>query len=265
MVPILENSSGVMKEILMPIPVVDIHALVDYLYTNLKLQCPAERTREYWHHLRAQNNPFAKNFPGTDEHIPFSLYGDECCLGNDPKDKVTGIFLSFTLFKPRSVREGQFLICAVQDSVLIHENMRSLRPILKHIVWSCNCAFEGRYPSSDADGKPLPASKQNLAGKVFESNRLFSCVELRGDWKWHERVMRLLSTPTSIRCCFLCNAHARDGHLRYYNHDEAAGWVHTEYTTLDFLTCNVLRPGLLRLLPLSKCNMLLLSLTLKPS
>ena len=245
--PVLEN----MKEVMVPIPVVDIHALLDYLYTSLKLQCPPEKTYEFWHHLRQQDNPFANKFPGTSEHIPFSLYGDECCLGGDPKDKVTGIFISFTLFKPRAVREGQFLVCAVQDSVLIHENMRSIRPILKHIVWSCNCAFEGRYPATDADGKPLTPGKQNLAGKVFECKQKFSCVELRGDWKWHERVLRLLSTPTSIRCCFLCNAHARDGHLRYYNHDEAAGWVATEYSTLDFLTRDVLRPGLLRLLPQS--------------
>ena len=248
MVPILDNSTGVSKETMVPVPVIDVHELLDYLHSDLKLQCPTERVDEYWDHLRQHGNRFALNYPGTG-HVPFSIYGDEACLGNDPNDKVTGIFASLTLYKPKNIRDGQFLLCALPDSVLIHQNLKSLMPILRHIVWSANVALSGRYPWCNADGQPLPEPKQLLAGKAFHGNRTYACVELKGDWKFHERVLRLLSTPTSIRCCFLCNAHARDGPLRYHDLAESAGWVRTEYSTLDVLTSGVLRPGPLRPLP----------------
>ena len=248
MVPILDTSTGVGKEIEVPIPVIDVHELLDYVHSVLKLQCPVWKTQQFWDHLRQHGSRFALNYPGTG-HVPFSIYGDEACLGNDPNDKVTGIFLSLTLHKPKNIRDGQFLICALPDPVLIHQNLKSLMPVLRHIVWSANVALSGRYPSCNADGKPLAPSKQLLAGKAFGDNRTYACVELKGDWKFHERVLRLLSTPTSLRCCFLCNAHARDGPLRYHDLAPSAGWLGTEYNTVDVLTRGVLRPGPLRPLP----------------
>ena len=107
MVPITIVQDG--KEVHTTVPVLDVHELLDYVHAELKLCCPMDKAEEYWKHLRDHGQPHAKFFPGTDAHIPFSLFGDECCLG-DPKDKVTGIFLSLTLFKPKNVRLGQFLL-----------------------------------------------------------------------------------------------------------------------------------------------------------
>ena len=164
----------------------DPHELLDFLQTELKLICPLEKVREYWKHLREHGNPFALAFPGSDSHVPFTIYGDELTLGKDAKDKVTGIFLQLTLFKPRAARQGMWLLCAVQDAVMVHDNMKTLKPLLEHVVWSCNQAFEGRYPCVSKDGAPLRGLKAQKAGAEFAGGARFACCEYRGDWKWHE-------------------------------------------------------------------------------
>ena len=210
-VPIYETINGTLTEVETTVPVLDVHELLDYLYTDVGLVCPPEKASEYWRHMRQHGNPHAVNFPSTGEsHIPFSLYGDECCLG-DPKDKVTGIYVSLTLFKPKVSKYREFLIFAMQDSIMIHDGLKTLIPVLRHIVWSCNVAFEGKYPACNIAGEALPPSKQKLAGQSFAGRCKYACVELKGDWKWHERVLRLIYTPVSIQCCFLCKAQqARD-------------------------------------------------------
>ena len=238
-VTILEDD----KEVPSKVPVLDVHELLDYLHSELKLQCPLEHTQRFWTHLRDHDQPFAKLFPGTTEHVPFSLFGDEVCLG-DPKDKCTGIFLSLTLFKPKHVRENEFLLFALQDEMMVHENLKTLQPILKHIVWSCNIAFAGRYPSCDGDGGPLQPSKQAKAGQYFADGRRYACAELKGDWKWHERVLRLRDTPTSKKCCFLCDATADDSQTCYYALGDEAGWATTQVSTASFIASKV-RPGVL--------------------
>ena len=240
------------KIVEMPVPVLDIHELLDYMHTELKLCCPNDKTREFWQHMRAHNVPHALGFPGTDEHCPYSLYGDEACLNaHDPKDKVTGLFLSLTLFKPKEVRQGQFLICALQDQITINNEQQTLRPILKHIVWCCNQAFEGRYPTCTAEGGALSPSKARRAGQAMACK--FACAELKADWKFHERWLRLVATPTSTHCCFLCDAAANDSNLAYYQIGDGAGWAQTQCSTAGFIA-RKLRPGPLRLM---YCNELL--------
>ncbi|CAE7193228.1 unnamed protein product [Symbiodinium sp. CCMP2592] len=208
-VPIYEKVDGTLKEVETTVPVLDVHELLDYLHSNLDLVCPPGKANEYWQHMKQCGNPHALNFPGGDDHIPFSLYGDECSLG-EPKDKVTGIYVSLTLFKPKMAKYREFLIFAMQDAVMIHDGLRTLVPVLRHIVWSCNVAFQGKYPSCNAAGEELPPSKQKLAGQIFAGGCKYACAELKGDWKWHERVLRLQHTPVSTKCCFLCKAEAQD-------------------------------------------------------
>ena len=189
--------------------------------------------------------PWAPNHPGSNEsHIPFSLYGDECVLGN-PRDKVTAMFLQLTLFKPKSIRLGHFMLFCIKDEFLVHNNLKSLSPILDHLTWSANQAMTGYYPHCDAKGQPFPPEKQRLAGKpLTAAHHKFSCVEFKGDWKWHERVWRLRATPSSKECCFLCGARAEDGPLSYSNISDDAPWMSTMVTTPTFLTQKV-RRGLL--------------------
>ena len=234
------------------VPVLDPHELLDFLQTELKLECPMDKVRAFWKHLRDNNYPFAKNFPAANDDldgmVPFTIYGDELTLGKDPKDKVTGIFLQLTLFKPKAARQGIWLLCAVQDACTIHENLQTLTPILEHIVWSCNQACIGSYPTLSRTGSALTGLKSKKAGQKFWGNTRWVCAELRGDWKWHERTLRLLRTPVSKKCCFLCDAEASDAPLRYYDHGDGAAWRHTQFDTATFLGRS-LRPGQLSILP----------------
>ena len=223
----------------------DPHELLDYLQTELKLECPMDKTRAYWKHLRENGNPFASNFPAgsdLDGMVPFTIYGDELTLGKDSKDKVTGIFLQLTLFKPKLARQGIWLLCAVQDACMIHENLQTLAPILEHIVWSCNQACARTYPTTSRTGSALNGLKSSKAGQKFSGGTRWVCAELRGDWKWHERTLRLLWTPTSKKCCFMCDGEASDGRLRYYNTRDDAAWRSAQLDTTAFLQ-RAVRPG----------------------
>ena len=238
------------------VPVLDVHELLAYIHNDLRLQCPEDKVRQYWQHLRSCGMPFATNHPGSDSHVPFSLYGDECSLG-DPKDKVTAMFLTLTLFKPKKVRLGQFLLFAMKDEYMVHDSLATMTPILKHIVWSANLAFKGHYPVTDAFGNSLPASKRRKAGQLLvPDGTKFACSEIRGDWKWHERILRLRHTPVSKKVCFMCDAVGDDNcPAKYYDtcDDDAdgPGWVSTEKTTAQFINEKV-RPGILS--PLGKAD-----------
>ena len=155
---------------------------------------------------------------------------------------MTGLFLQLTLFKPKAVRQGMWLLCAIQDACMVHDNMTTLRPILQHIVWSCNQAYAGRYPHVSSDGSPLQGVKAEKAGLEFFGGTRWACAELRGDWKWHERTLRLLRTPVSKKCCFLCDARADDTRLRYYDVADDAAWRNAQLDTNGFLA-SALRPG----------------------
>ncbi|CAE7228588.1 unnamed protein product, partial [Symbiodinium pilosum] len=233
-VPVYRMINGQLTEVETTVPVLDVHELLDYLRTELKLAPPTEVVHKYWQHLRDCDMPHAKHFPGTDDHIPFTLYGDECVLG-DPKDKVTGIFLSLTLFKPKTIREGQFLLFCMQDEHMVHDELKTLRPVLQHLVWGCNVAFNGVYPENDAFGRPLPLKKRRWAGTMMADGCRYACAELRGDWKYHERILRLRATPVSRECCFFCDAEASDGNLRYYSIGDEAPWVATETNTAGLI------------------------------
>ena len=243
-VPIYEYRDGDWQVGELKVPVLDVHELLAYIHEELKIQCPEEDVQQFWKHLSDNGVPLASNHPGNGTHIPFGLYGDECVLG-DPRDKVTAIFLQLTQFKPRNVRLGHFLLCCLKDEIMIHKNLKTLSPILDHVVWGANVAFSGYYPRCNSKGLPLSPAKQRLAGKPLTADhRMWACVELRGDWKWHERVLRLHATPTSKECCFLCDARAEDGPLSYANLADDAPWRATLVSTPAFIT-KKLRPGLL--------------------
>ena len=243
--PIYEFRAGTWQVGELVIPVLDVHELLAYIHQELMIQCPPEDVQRFWRHLK-DNGAIPESHPASDSHIPFSLYGDECVVGGDPRDKVTAMFLQVTLFRPKATRLGNFMLFSVKDEFLVHSGLKSLAPILDHIVWSCNVAFQGFYPQTDAQGQPLPPQKQRMAGKPLTApdNNRFCCVELKGDWKWHERTLRLHATPTSKEFCFLCDARADDSNLSYANIADDAPWINTEVTTPGFMV-KKLRPGLL--------------------
>ncbi|CAE7751733.1 unnamed protein product [Symbiodinium sp. CCMP2592] len=251
-VPVWEYADGEWKQASTTVPVLDIHEILSYVHCELGLQTPPEKVKEYWAHLCSHGVPFATRHPSTHanepcrhSHIPFSLYGDECQLSADGSEKVTAMFVSLTLFRPKEVRLGHFMVFCMKDEFMVHENLATLSPILKHIAWSSNVAFDGKFPQCGPMGEALSSSKMARAGDFLAHGRAFAACELRGDWKWHERTLRLLHTPTSTCCCLFCGAEASDeSPLRYYETGESAGWASTIATTADFLLHKV-RPGCL--------------------
>ena len=240
------EASGQAVEEQMQIPVLDVHEVLAYLHNDVKVEAPAEVVQAYHEHLDAVDMPWAKGFPGDKSEIPFSLYGDECCLSLDPHDKVVALFMSIPLFRPSSVRQGQFLIAAIQHDLVIEDDLRTLYPILEHMVWSANIAFEGLHPFTRYDGELLSASKQKMAGTPLAAGRRFCCSEIKGDWKWLEKVLRLLPTPVSKRPCYTCDACADDSAMKYYDtgvdSQQPPNWATTEVNTVGFILHKV-RPG----------------------
>ena len=125
-----------------------------------------------------------------------------------------------------------------------------LEPVLKHIVWSCNNAYEGVYPACDSSGRPLTGRKLAKAGTRMADDRRYACAELKGDWKWHERWLRLQATPVCRQCCYLCGAQAADTRMRYYAIGDNPPWASTEVSTPGFIM-NKVRPGILSFLSMS--------------
>ncbi|CAE7274851.1 unnamed protein product, partial [Symbiodinium sp. CCMP2456] len=134
---------------------------------------------------------------------------------------VVALFMRMPLFRPRSVRQGQFLLAAIQQDLVIEDGLRTLHPILEHITWSANIALEGTYPFTRYDGGPLTASKQKVAGTPLAAGRRFCCSEIKGDWKWLEKVLRLLPTPVSKKLCYMCDACSDDSAMKYYDTGDA--------------------------------------------
>ncbi|CAE7479305.1 unnamed protein product [Symbiodinium sp. CCMP2592] len=227
----------------MQLPVLDVHEVLAYLHNEVKVEVPAEMVQNYYAHMEAVDMPWIRGFPGDKTEIPFSLYGDECCLSADPHDKVVAFFMSIHLFRPTSVRQGQFLIAAVQHDLLVDDEcLRSLFPILQHIVWSCNVAFEGRYPHTRFDGGSLTPSKLQKAGTPLANGRRWVCSQVKGDWKWLEKVLRLLPTPVSKQPCYMCDACSDDSAMKYYDTgdiQQEPGWAATEVNTVGFIARKV--------------------------
>ena len=199
------------------------------------LRVPLEELRRFWEHLISVKHPWACTHPGAHSHIPISLYGDDCRIG-EATDKVTAFFMSLTLFKPKSVRHSQFLLACVRNELIIEENLCTISPILRHIVWSCNIAFHGMWPHRGPYGETLPASKQRLSGQQLCEGNAYTVAEVKGDWAWHCKVLRLVNTWKSLQVCFLCRARADErGGTPYTEFGENAAWAATQVDTLNFI------------------------------
>ena len=135
----------------------------------------------------------------------------------------------------------------MRDNDMIHDELETLRPILQHIVWSCNIAFSGHFPSCGLDGRKLPPGKFQRAGeKLAPGFPGFGCAELKGDWLYHQRMLRLKAIPVARNVCFLCDAVRDDASdFRYYNVEGDAAWRSSEVSAAGFLNEKV-RPGPLR-------------------
>ena len=148
--PILVDGKVEMTEM----PMLDVHSVVEYLFNTVGVQVPKYAIREFWNHSRSFNQPWAVNHEASDEHCPIGLYGDGAKFSTAfSSDKVVGLYMSFPLWRPTSIRASRYLLFSIEESKL--HGPHTLIPVFQRISWSVNVLFHGRRPAQDPSGKPL--------------------------------------------------------------------------------------------------------------
>ena len=178
--------------------------------------------------------PWATWSTATPQHVPVSLYGDDCKIRQG--EKMVALFMSFPLFRPQSVRCSKFLLFAVQEE--LEYKRHTMDRVLRFVVWSLNCFRIGRYPSTGCNGEHLSGVQAERATKEIVPGRKFAVTELKGDWAWYKRLFSFRSSwkgGSRVPVCFACRAGSGDPFPVYYKVDENSACWETEYTLVDWL------------------------------
>ena len=189
--------------------------VLDYLL-ECGLQIDDGDCQRFWSHLEQVNDEIAvksRNFRRllTSQCWPVGLHGDEANMGqtNAPFDKIIGIFLNVTLYRPRSTRISRFLLCSIEQSKVSSLSETS-NPVLEEIVKSLNKVTE-----------------KGIRG------RHFIVTELRGDQAWYRYLLQHQSWWKASNICFRCKANTRMTDC--YNYCFYDAWRPTQRSTEDFI------------------------------
>ena len=216
-------------------PMMDPHSIIAFLYNEAGLTIPVDAVKNYWAKSRANREPWALASDATSSHVPLGLYGDNATVTTKfGKESVLALFLNIPLFRPYSVRSSRFLICAIPEEKLWGDATLTL--LYQRIVWSCNLMHVGLHPAVGPRGEDLPDSLAKLSGKpICNPGAVFSVTELRGDWSWTKKLLRVTASWTGNQVCYWCPARANgDWHERYYNF-ESPSWDGAQYSLPEFL------------------------------
>lgn len=191
---------------------IDPHKLFHHLFAESGVEIPDSAVKRFWHHVRhvAPQECYVQS-PATDAHIPVAIYGDSAQL-SQAAGKMVGIFLSFPLWMPYSIRCSKWCIWALEEHKLYGPH--TLNKVMRRITWSLGLAFNGR----DTDGAELALG------------RVFCLTEQKGDWLWHKTLMRYHSNWTRLdNVCYLCSAKGvgPKDELFYNYWDDEPAWVVT--------------------------------------
>lgn len=206
----------------------DILGLFDYLFNTCGLDIANNLVEDYWNHYRSVQADWAMWSDASNQHIPVGIYGDSCKLR--PESKMMGVFLSFPLFRPRSIRASRFLIACVQEEVMV--GRQTIDCLWRQVVWACNVLFEGTWPHTDINGSRLPIQPGRVPGKYIVPNRRFCVSEIRGDWVFFKDFVLSCKSSwkggTRLPVCFQCEARSIGDALYYDIAPESHVWT-TEY------------------------------------
>ncbi|CAL1171269.1 unnamed protein product [Cladocopium goreaui] len=169
------------------------------------------------------------------------FYGDAAQLITKVRyEKLLCLWLNVVIFRPKSIRYSRFLLWSC-DVALLYKS-RTLNTILRWLVWSFNCLYEGTYPMIRPGNRPLEPHEKDRAGTWITNKKLqFQVVELRGDWEFHKLVWQFKCSwkgGVNVGICYRCPAmvRARDPGLIYWNmDDENSTWAKEEFDTTDFI------------------------------
>ena len=230
----------------------DPHSIIAFLFDEGKLQIPQEHIDTYWRFNRDHGEAWAQN-PECSGKIPLGVYGDSAKVSTAfGAENILGVFLNIVLWKPQSVRASRFMLMSIPESKLWGHH--SLDVIYRRVVWSINSLWEGKHPSLDQYGKPLPPHLQKLAGtSITRDNLSFVCTEVRADWSYHKKLWRFANCSwNGISMCYWCPAKAKgDFQSLYWNIDDNT-WSQERFSLIDFINKRIPARGICDLTEIEK-------------
>ena len=217
-----------------PWPIIDVHSIMHFLIEEAGVEIPASDIRNYWARSKEHGERWAQD-ESNHHRVPIGLYGDgakaKTAFGSE---NMVSVFANIVLWRPKSVRWSRFLLCCVPEERCTSE---TLPAILRRIVWSCNHAWYGRFPTQGYRGQRLRGKGSSLAGAPLTTQgHKFQVVELRGDWQWHKKVFKFWECQwNSVKTmCPFCNAKGQSDNPSelYWNLDEPI----YEFNLVEFLS-----------------------------
>ena len=215
---------------------VDPLSLVHYLFCQCGLGFQDSQVEQYWSHYRSREiqADWAMWSDASNRHIPIGVYGDGCKLRQG--EKMMGIFLSFPLFRPRSIRTSRFLLTCVQEEVMV--GRKTLDCMWRQVIWACNVLFVGKWPATGPDGEQVTGKRAQTIGQDIVPNKQFCVTEIRGDWLWFKQCFQFKSSwkgGANLPICFACEARSIEPNLYYNIGEDSVVWTTEHDSVVTFL------------------------------
>ena len=196
---------------------------------------PQEERKQFWQHFerfRGAHPACQPQRPGH-YHNPVGLAGDDARY-NLAGAKVIVVLLSLLLHNVQRLEVCRFPFVILRESLSL--GAKTLDPIFRVLAWSCNVAFQGRFPASGPFGEDWLKLRRNhkVPGSVLHGGP-FAICELRGDWKWHREVFLLRRHYASNAICMFCNASKLSGRNQFTNFQEFEGNGFNPFSTTEFM------------------------------
>ena len=225
------------------------HEIISYLYKS-GLEIDKKAVQHFWRTSRSNGEQWALFSKASESHVPLGFYGDGATmiLKYGKQESVIGLFMNLVLWRPKTVRCSRFLLFTIEEARLW--KFHSLNIVLRQIVWSFNLLYSGLHPAVGMRGEQLPPDMMRLANTPICENRdVFTVTEIRGDWSWMKKILRMRASWQGRSTCHLCSAKSTGPYSdRYYNFESASWDVQPfEYSLAQFLNVEMPTEGICHL------------------
>ena len=225
------------------------HEIISYLYKS-GLEIDKKAVKHFWRTSRSNGEQWALFSKASESHVPLGFYGDGAAmiLKYGKQESVIGLFMNLPLWRPKTVRCSRFLLFTIEEARLW--KFHSLNIVLRHIVWSFNLLYSGLHPAVGMRGEQLPPDMMRLANTpICENLDVFTVTEIRGDWSWMKKILRIRASWQGHSTCHLCSAKSTGPYSdRYYNFESASWDVQPfEYSLAQFLNVEMPTEGICHL------------------
>ena len=191
-----------------PWPIIDVHKILHFLFDDAELQIPEEIIHEYWQKSKQFGEEWAQHISEENylKFIPIGLYGDSARVRTTfGSENVISVYCNLVLWRPKSVRFSRFLVFTIPEERC---TANTLTAALRRIVWSCNHAYNGVFPTAGPSGQNLSGKDAQMQGlPLTKKGFQFQVTEIRGDWAWHKKIFRFHKCQwNGDKMCPFCDA-----------------------------------------------------------